>query len=233
MRYAEVKQLQKAAEEAAAQNTGWHRKLSVEDTMAGLEVARRHEDSFWRFLSGRWRRLSKTLKAAYDFSARAVPPTAVSLLAQLLQEYEAAATAQRARQSLETDYRIAQLEMTWLAVERLRGKLHEPSLQYLLHHPQAAETVRTLSALQEPLLKLETLLSQTLADPAPSLSATWPTCWKASASMPPHWKSSCLCWVITHHCPPPSNPRSAASLDARRTGSRHGRQIPPAIIPLQ
>lgn len=166
-RLAEVKTLQKAADEAAAQNTGWLRKLSAEDTMAGLDVARRHEESFWRFLSGKWRRLMRTLREAYDFSARAVPPSATSLLTQLQQEYEAAATASRARQALESDYRIAQLEMTWLAVERLRGKLHEPSLQYLLHHPQAADTVRVLAALQEPLLKLETLLSQTLADPAP------------------------------------------------------------------
>ncbi|WP_341843785.1 AAA domain-containing protein [Chitinophaga caseinilytica] len=167
MRFAEVKGLQRSAEEAAAQNTGWRQKLSVEDTVAGLEVARRHEDSFWRFLSGRWRRLNRTLRAQYDFAARAVPPSAVFILEQLQHEYEAAATASRARQSLESDYRISQLEMTWLAVERLRGKLHEPSLQYLLHHPQAAETVRNLAALQEPLLKLETLLAQTLADPAP------------------------------------------------------------------
>ncbi|WP_333863485.1 AAA domain-containing protein [Chitinophaga sp.] len=166
-RFAEVKSLQKTADDAAAQNSGWRQKLSPEDTLAGLEVARRQEDSFWRFLSGKWRRLNRTLKAQYDYSSRAVPPSAVSLLEQLQHEYDAAATAARARKALESDYRIAQLEMTWLAVERLRTKLQEPSLQYLLHHPNAPDTVRTLAALQEPLLKLETLLSQTLADPAP------------------------------------------------------------------
>ncbi len=166
-RLAEVKAFQKAAEQATAQNTGWHQKFSVEDTLAGIEIARRYEESFWRFLSGQWRRLKKALYAQYDFSARTVPPSAVTVLEQLRGEYEAAHNASQARKALESDYQISQIEMTWLAVERLRNKLNEPSLQYLLHHQQAADTVRTLAALQEPLLKLETLLSQTLADPAP------------------------------------------------------------------
>jgi predicted DNA-binding WGR domain protein len=61
----------------------WTDPLAPEDTAAALDQARRQERSFLRFLSGSWRRLSRTVVQRYDFSAHAVKPSIVAVLERL------------------------------------------------------------------------------------------------------------------------------------------------------
>jgi predicted DNA-binding WGR domain protein len=68
---------------AAAAARGWKEPLSPEDTTAALDQARRQERSFFKFLSGAWRRLSRTIHQRYDFSAHAIKPAVTSVLERL------------------------------------------------------------------------------------------------------------------------------------------------------
>ncbi|MGN6509414.1 MAG: AAA domain-containing protein, partial [Chitinophaga sp.] len=164
---AQLRMLQQEADRAAAQNTGWTRKFSEQDTTHAIGIAEKHENSFWRFLSGAWRRLDKMMRDSYDFSTHAVPPAFSAVLQLLQEEYEAARKLSQARKAVQEQYRIDNIEMTWLAIERLRLKLQEPTLQYLLQHPEAQQLVVRLAALQDTLYHLGQQLQQTLEDAPP------------------------------------------------------------------
>lgn len=163
----QCRELQQAAEQATAKNTGWQQKFSEQDTMQALAIARQHENSFWRFLSGNWRRLKKRMHAQYDFSTHSVPPVFSQLLALLKEEYDAARLAADTRRSAQQQYRIDNIDLTWLSIERLRAYLKEPALQYLLQHPHAEATVVQLARLHENIHQLEQSLQQILQDAPP------------------------------------------------------------------
>jgi predicted DNA-binding WGR domain protein len=61
----------------------WTDPLSPEDTAQALEQAQQQEGSFFRFLSGKWRALRKTVHQRYEFSAHAVTPTITTVLEKL------------------------------------------------------------------------------------------------------------------------------------------------------
>lgn len=164
---AQLRVLQQEADRAAVQNSGWTNKFSEQDTAQAIGIAAQHEQSFWRFLSGAWRRLKNKMHASYDFSAHAVPPAFSTVLQQLQEEYNAARNLLQARKAVQQQYRIDNIELTWLAIERLRLKLQEPTLQYLLQHPQAQQLVIQLAGLQETLHRLDLQLQQTLEDAPP------------------------------------------------------------------
>ena len=69
-----------ATHEAAA---NWSDPLTPEDTVAALDQARSQEGAFFRFLSGKWRALKKTVQSRYDFAAHAVAPSITSVLEKL------------------------------------------------------------------------------------------------------------------------------------------------------
>jgi predicted DNA-binding WGR domain protein len=81
------------ADLASAQDAAklWTDPLSPEDTSAALDQARSQEGSFFRFLSGKWRALKKTVWQRYDFSNHAVAPTITSVLEKLQAVHEAQA----------------------------------------------------------------------------------------------------------------------------------------------
>lgn len=164
---AQLRVLQQEADRAAAQNAGWRNKFSEQDTAQAIHIATRHEQSFWRFLSGSWRGLKRRMRESYDFSQHAVPPAFSLLLQQLQEEYAAARNLAQARKAVQQQYRIENIELTRLSIERLRQKLHEPALQYLLQHEQSQQLVIQLASLQEPLHRLDLQLQQTLQDPPP------------------------------------------------------------------
>lgn len=87
-----ARSVQTASEQDAA---AWHEPLSPTDTDAALEQARRQEPSFFKFLSGAWRRLRRTVEERYDFASHAVKPTVTHVL-ELLD------VAQDARAAVET-----------------------------------------------------------------------------------------------------------------------------------
>ncbi|UYQ95057.1 AAA domain-containing protein [Chitinophaga horti] len=149
----------------AAQNGHWKRKFNQQDTLHALEVAREQEDAFLRFLNGTWRQLKAQLEDSYDFSQHAVKPAYSAVLAQLKSEYDATERVNELYRQLQQQYRIDNLDMTRLAIERMRLKLDDRSLQYLLQHPDANKLVKQLAGLHEILNKLDQQLRQCLADP--------------------------------------------------------------------
>ncbi|MBO9154413.1 AAA domain-containing protein [Chitinophaga sp. GCM10012297] len=164
---AQLRVLQQEADRTIMQNSGWVKKFSEQDTAQAIGIAARYELSFWRFLSGAWRGLKKKMQVSYDFSAHAVPPAFSVVLQQLQEEYNAARNLLQARKAVQQQYRIDNIELTWLSIERLRLKLHEPTLQDLLQHPQAQQLVIQLAGLQETLHQLDLQLQQTLQDAPP------------------------------------------------------------------
>jgi predicted DNA-binding WGR domain protein len=69
--------------EAAQAARHWRDRLSCEDTLAALQQAERLERNFFKFLNGGWRKLKRTVRERYDFSAHAVTPTITSVLKKL------------------------------------------------------------------------------------------------------------------------------------------------------
>lgn len=119
------------AAEAAAAN--WHDPLTPEDTAAALDRARRQEGSFFKFFSGVWRRLKRTVRARYDFSAHAVEPSITAALELLAARHAAVAAQLEARQVL--DRRFATPDAHALAVIRDQwAETTDPILRILIAH---------------------------------------------------------------------------------------------------
>lgn len=156
--------LRKAFDEAAQENIHWKNKLSEQDTIPAIAVALKHENSFWRFLSGSWRRLKNQVTERYDLSQHAVAPSFSSILNLLKAEYDAARLLAETRRAVQEERGIENIDLTWLAIERLRTRLNDPSLQYLLQHPRAQQVVMQLAQLQDTIYRLEQQLQQTLQD---------------------------------------------------------------------
>ncbi len=97
----------------------WHDPLTIDDTLAALEQARRQEGSFFKFLSGSWRRLKKTVRARYDFGAHAVEPSLTAVLERLAERHTAEASEADARRALKARFatadadRLAEVRDTW------------------------------------------------------------------------------------------------------------------------
>ncbi|MDD1452316.1 AAA domain-containing protein [Sphingomonas sp. H160509] len=86
---------------AAADAAGhWTDPLSPEDADAALDQARRQEPGFFKFLSGSWNRLKRTIHERYDFSAHAVEPSITVVLERLVARQVAAAEDAAARATL-------------------------------------------------------------------------------------------------------------------------------------
>jgi len=161
----ELKILQAASSAAAQQNIHWHHKFSEQDTLQAIAIAEKHQDSFWRFLSGSWRRLKKQMRESYDLSQHAVMPAFSNILLLLKAEYDAVNLAEQAHQTIRQQYRIDNIDLTWLTIERLRVRLNEAPMQYLLQHAQAQQVVEQLARLHDTIHKLDISLSKTLQDP--------------------------------------------------------------------
>jgi predicted DNA-binding WGR domain protein len=87
-----VGQLETAVALAQEAISAWTSPLTPEDTMAALEQARDQENSFFRFLSGKWRSLKRTVHDRYDFASHAVAPSITSVLEKLEVFHNANAT---------------------------------------------------------------------------------------------------------------------------------------------
>jgi predicted DNA-binding WGR domain protein len=137
----------------------WREPLTPEDTAAALDQARRQEPSFFKFFSGEWRRLNKTVRQRYDFSAHAVKPTVTSVL-ERLQACQAADDAWRAdlksaeRQFQTSDFGDLLRRRQWL-IERLAD--HGRIAELIERARQAADPVAFMAAEAACLTALESL----------------------------------------------------------------------------
>ncbi|AJP73654.1 AAA domain-containing protein [Sphingomonas hengshuiensis] len=143
-----------AAAEAAAH---WRDPLTPEDTAAALEQARRQEPSFFKFLSGAWRRLKRTVRERYDFSAHAVEPSITTVLERLAARHATAAADAEARRAIAR--RFATGDTDALAAARDDwANATTPMLRTLIGHVRAAADPAALIAREAaPAVQIEAL----------------------------------------------------------------------------
>ncbi len=160
---ADYQQKQKTAKQAEEANQHWQQKFTEQDLSNALPIADKNESAFFSFLNGSWRKLKKEINASYNFSAHQVKPSYTSILQQLKAEYDAQHDVANTSENLKQQYHIDNIEMVWLGIERLRSKLGDEEVEYLLAHPQSNELVLQLSQLQNNLYQLETMLSKSFS----------------------------------------------------------------------
>lgn len=119
-----------AHDKAATEAANWTDPLSPADTDAALALARSKESSFFRFLSGAWRDLRKTVQARYDFSRHAVTPPITSVLEALAARHAAAAALHQGKDGLRARLQSSDLD----GLLALRGELSSGT-----HYGVAAE----------------------------------------------------------------------------------------------
>jgi superfamily I DNA and/or RNA helicase/predicted DNA-binding WGR domain protein len=154
--------LEKKYKEQQDLNVFWKNKMSEQDVNTALRIAEKNEGAFFGFLNGDWRKLKKQLQESYDFSRHQVKPKYVQLLQQLQQEYHYGKEMMANKNSLQQLYKVDNIEITYIAIETLRGKRDDNELDYLLQHPQANELVKKLCKLDNPLHQLEQHLNRCL-----------------------------------------------------------------------
>lgn len=158
------KDLEKQYKQAVQANSNWKTKLSAQDANAAAEIAGKNESSFFSFLNGGWRRLKKQLQEHYDFSRHQVKPAYSQILQQLQQEYAAANAVLQNKDELQKQYRVDNIDVTYMAIEALRNKKGDKEIDYLLAHPDANNIVKRLHKLNNKFHQLELQLQQCLFD---------------------------------------------------------------------
>jgi predicted DNA-binding WGR domain protein len=111
--------LRQMEESARSTARHWRNPPSAEDTSAALELARRHETSFFRILSGDWRRLKSMVTERYDFSEHAVRPSIASVLEKLTALHSAEATSAKKETEIEERLRTPELAQFLAVREKL------------------------------------------------------------------------------------------------------------------
>ncbi|QEC69329.1 DUF4011 domain-containing protein [Panacibacter ginsenosidivorans] len=160
--YREYEEIINAYQHSLDANKRWVNKFDKQEVEQAIELAEKHEKSFFSFLNGNWRRLKNQLKQSYDFSAHQIKPAFSLVLKQLQDEYNINDQVIQNKKSLEKKYKVDNIENVYSGIEVLRGKQGDKEIDYLLEHPQANELVLQLSKLNNQLHQLELQLQQCL-----------------------------------------------------------------------
>lgn len=160
--YKQYKLAQENFLQAQEKNKRWNNKFDKGEIEQSLPLARKHENSFFSFLNGNWRRLKKQLKQSYDFSSHNVKPAFSTILEQLQNEYKEQDNLNQVKTQLQQGFRITDIESTYSGIEGLRSKQGDREIDYLLQHPNSNELVLKLSKLNNTLHQLELQLGQCL-----------------------------------------------------------------------
>jgi predicted DNA-binding WGR domain protein len=156
------KQQQQHFEQIKERNKNWKFKLSEQDMLAAIPLAAKHEDTFLKFLNSKWNRLKNKIDESYDFSQHAVHPGYGTVLQQLKEEYDAANMVAMERHYLQQQYKVDNVDLTHLSIERIRTRKGDKEIDYLLHHAEANQLVTKLSKLNQNMQKLQVQLQQCL-----------------------------------------------------------------------
>ncbi|WP_315099326.1 AAA domain-containing protein, partial [uncultured Cellulomonas sp.] len=108
--------------------SGWREPLSAPDAAAALEIARRREQSVWKFLDGGWRRVKRLVGAGFDAGERQVRPSVTQALELLVARYGTAARADALAQEQAREWGhgdLAVLTERIAAIRRHTGTLAE------------------------------------------------------------------------------------------------------------
>lgn len=151
----QLRQFEKIVKQKEHATRNWKNKISEQDLAAAIKITQKNEGSFFGFLNRGWRHLKKQMQLHYNFTSHSVPPTNLSVLQLLQQEYDAVHSFNSNKESLQQQYHFDNIEITYLAIETLRNKKDDAEIDYLLSHPQANELVKKLSRLHQKLQQLE------------------------------------------------------------------------------
>ncbi len=160
--YRQYKEVEESYKQALETNKRWLNKFDNQEVQQALELAQKHEKSFFSFLNGSWRRLKKQLNQSYDFSAHQVKPAFSVVLKQLQEEYRIKDSTNQSKASLEKKYNVDNINTVYIGIEVLRRKQGDKEVDFLLQHPKSNELVLQLSKLNNTLQQLEIQLKQCL-----------------------------------------------------------------------
>lgn len=160
--YRQYKDLQQSYDHYLEKNKRWIHKFDSTELEAAIELAHKHEKSFFSFFNSTWRNLKKKIKQSYDFSSHAVKPAYSLLLQQLRDEYTEEEKLRGAKVNLQSKYKVDNIDATYMGIEVLRRKQGDAEIDYLLQHPSSNELVLQLSKLNNTLHQLELGLQQCL-----------------------------------------------------------------------
>ena len=155
-------QLEQHYKQTQQTTANWRNKLSEQDVSTAIDIATKYEKSFFNFLNGTWKRLKKQVQESYNFSLHQVKPSFSSILQQLQNEYAAANAVSNNKNELQQQYRLDNIDITYLGIETLRNKRGDKEIDYLLAHPDANTIVKRLYKLNNNLHQLELQLQQCL-----------------------------------------------------------------------
>ena len=134
-----------ADEDAAEAAANWREPLTPEDTAAALDQARRQEPGLFKFLSGSWRKLKRTVRDRYDFSAHAVEPSVTAVLERLSARHAAAAEHAEADRALAARFATADAAALAAARDDWVGAT-APMLRTLIGHVRTSPDPAALIA---------------------------------------------------------------------------------------
>lgn len=160
--YRDYKNRQDEWQQKQNANNKWLNKFTEQELPQALAIAEKHEHSFFKFLSGSWRRLKKQVHQSYDFSGFRIKPSIKDVLLQLQEEYTAKAKAVESKAAIEKKYHVGNIDTVYLGLDVLRRKQGDKEIDFLLQHPQSNSLVVELSRLNTTLQQLETQLRQCL-----------------------------------------------------------------------
>lgn len=160
--YRQYKEVLTSYQESIVTNKRWINKFDKQEVEQALELAQKHEKSFFSFLNGSWRKLKDQLKKSYDFTTHQVKPAFSAVLKQLQEEYRIKDSANQNRISLEKKYNVDNIDTVYVGIEVLRRKQGDKEIDFLLQHPHSNELVLQLSKLNNTLHQLELQLKQCL-----------------------------------------------------------------------
>jgi superfamily I DNA and/or RNA helicase/predicted DNA-binding WGR domain protein len=160
--YQEYRQFQNSYQQVLDRNKKWVNKFDQQEVEQALQLAQKHEKSFFSFFNGNWRRLKKQLKQSYDFSAHNIKPGFSFILEQLQEEYREQEKVTHTKSELQNKYHVENIDATYVGIEVLRRKQGDKEIDFLLQHPKSNELVIRLSKLNNLLHQLELQLKQCL-----------------------------------------------------------------------
>lgn len=157
----DIEALQSQYEQAKAGNKAWINKLPESEAAQALPHIQRHEHSFFKFLNGTWRNISKAIHNSYDFSQHQIKPSLEVVVQNLLQEYKLAADLENAEKNAARQFGLADLKSDWQRITSYRKSTTaaiEPYLEAWKNNPQL---VLALSDSRQDISRADDILRKT------------------------------------------------------------------------
>ncbi len=152
-------QLRKKLEQAQQQNQAWTNRLPEQELKTALEQVERLEHSFFKFLSGTWRRVKKVIRSHYNFSAHQVAPAYSTVIKNLLEEYRLQQECSEAEAETLERFGLQDLEADWARITAFRARQDEQSRQRIKTWKAHPDLVLRLGSKAQPLSEAEQILS--------------------------------------------------------------------------